>query len=167
MKLSEHGYMQYEISAYAQTDFQCRHNQNYWRFGDYLGVGAGAHGKITDSDKHRIIRVWKLKNPKCFMDAANSSERIGGKTQVPRLEIPFEYLMNHLRLKEGFEVSKFHLSTGLPITSLEPALSDCLDEGLLKRQSDTISCTPVGWNFLDTILERFLPCTPTRHSISQ
>jgi putative oxygen-independent coproporphyrinogen III oxidase len=155
--LAQHGYGQYEISAYARPGRQCRHNLNYWRFGDYLGIGAGAHGKITDADGQHILRLWKVKHPREYMKTAGSDAVIGGKQSVPPNDRAMEFLMNQLRLKEGFKVPLFTARTGLPLTCMEPALSGCLEDGLLERHDDVIRCTEFGWRFLDEILGRFLP----------
>jgi len=156
--LAEHGYRQYEVSAYGRDGFRARHNLNYWRFGDYLGLGAGAHGKITDLVTDTITRTWKIRHPQHYLEAAGQPERQGGRTVVAREELPFEFLMNALRLREGFAETLFSERTGLPTGTLEPQLSVCLDEGLLERREDSIRCTDMGYNFLDNVLQRFLPC---------
>jgi putative oxygen-independent coproporphyrinogen III oxidase len=154
--LAEHGYRQYEVSAYAQTGFRCRHNLNYWRFGDYLGIGAGAHGKITDLKTRTITRTWKIKHPRHYLDAADQPEQQGGRAVVPADERPFEFLMNALRLREGFADALFSEHTGLSLAVLEPEFSACLGEELLERRDGFIRCTETGFNFLDTVLQRFL-----------
>ena len=155
--LAQHGYGQYEISAYALPGLQCRHNLNYWRFGDYLGIGAGAHGKITDADGQRTLRIWKVKHPREYMKAAGTDASIGGRQSVPPNDRAMEFLMNQLRLKEGFKEPRFTARTGLPLSCVEPALSGCIEDGLLERHDDIIRCTEFGWRFLDEILGRFLP----------
>ncbi|MDF9393244.1 MULTISPECIES: radical SAM family heme chaperone HemW [Methylococcus] len=151
--LAKAGYDHYEISAYARDGFCCRHNVNYWRFGDYLGLGAGAHGKITDLASGRITRLWKTRHPARYLE----TQKPGGEHVVDDASLPFEFLMNQLRLKEGFELASFTESTGLNPCALEPALSECLQEGLLERHGDVIRCSNRGWNFLDDVLQRFLP----------
>ncbi len=155
-RLAEHGYCQYEVSAYGQEGFRCRHNLNYWRFGDYLGLGAGAHGKVTDPKTGTITRTWKIKHPQHYLDAAGQPERQGGRKKVERDELPFEFLMNALRLREGFAEALFFERTGLPVEILEPKLSACLDEGWLERRNGFLRCTETGYNFLDNVLQRFL-----------
>ena len=154
--LAEAGYRQYEVSAYARDGFRCRHNVNYWRFGDYLGLGAGAHGKITDPASGRITRLWKTRHPAQYLDTLS----LGGEHAVSPENLPFEFLMNHLRLREGFELGDFTEATGLEPSALEPALSECLSEGLLERAGSLVRCTDTGWNFLDDVLQRFLTPTP-------
>ena len=154
-RLSEHGYIQYEVSAYAQAGAQCRHNLNYWQFGDYLGIGAGAHGKITDADGNRV-RIWKIKHPQHYLDAMGNRERQGGQAAIQPEEVRFEFLMNALRLREGFPLSLFAKRTGLDRSALEPELSACLAEGLLELENDQLRCSANGFNFLDSVLQRFL-----------
>jgi oxygen-independent coproporphyrinogen-3 oxidase len=151
-RLEAQGYSQYEVSAYAREGFRCRHNLNYWRFGDYLGIGAGAHGKLTDS-AGTVRRLWKLRHPKQYLESA---ARIGGNEIVRQEDLPLEFLMNHLRLREGFSRSLFSERVGLPIASLEPGLSQCYAKGLLENTANAIRCTDKGWNFLDNVLEHFI-----------
>lgn len=151
--LAEHGYCQYEVSAYARDGFRCRHNLNYWRFGDYLGIGAGAHGKLTDPASGRVTRLWKTRHPAQYLETLG----LGGEHLVDPDNLPFEFLMNRLRLRDGFELGSFTEGTGLEACTLEPALSECLSERLLERTGSLIRCTDTGWNFLDDVLQRFLP----------
>jgi len=151
--LAEHGYCQYEVSAYARDGFRCRHNLNYWRFGDYLGIGAGAHGKLTDPASGRVTRLWKTRHPAQYLETLG----LGGEHLVDPDNLPFEFLMNRLRLRDGFELGSFTEGTGLEACALEPALSECLSERLLERTGSLIRCTDTGWNFLDDVLQRFLP----------
>ena len=154
--LAEHGYRQYEVSAYASPDRRCRHNLNYWQFGDYLGIGAGAHGKITRMHTGEIIRTAKIRHPQHYLEAACQPERQGTRTVVAPTDLRFEFLMNALRLREGFPASLFRDRTGLDLESLEPELSACLAEGLLEREDGVIRCSDIGFNFLDNVLQRFL-----------
>lgn len=154
--LAEHGYRQYEVSAYAREDFRCRHNLNYWRFGDYLGIGAGAHGKITDAAERTVTRTWKIKHPQHYLEFAGRPDRQGGQAVVPRDDLPFEFLMNHLRLREGFAEAVFGERTGSSLDALEPELSGCIAAELLERRGGAVRCTDAGWNFLDNVLQRFL-----------
>jgi len=151
--LAEHGYQQYEISAYAQSGFQCRHNRNYWEFGDYLGIGAGAHGKISRILPDDIIRTAKPKSPEQYLKnyTAIVSEPIS------QAQLPLEFVMNHLRLKTGFSLNDYQNMTGLEPSSLEPALSQCIDAGLLINDGQRFFCSEQGWDFLDEILEKFMP----------
>ena len=150
------GFQQYEVSAYAREGFRCRHNENYWRFGDYLGVGAGAHGKLTDPSGN-IARLWKVRHPARYMETAGTAASIGGSDAIHQMDLPLEFLMNHLRLREGFGEAVFGKRTGLPLQALEPGLSACIQGGLLERREGTIRCTGKGWNFLDSVLETFIP----------
>lgn len=149
-QLSTDSYQQYEISAYSRKNKQCRHNLNYWQFGDYLGIGAGAHGKISGQT---IIRSFKAKSPEQYL---NNPQQNGGSEIVIASELPLEFVMNNLRLKQGFTAENYQTRTGLAITTLEPALSACLKQGLLIKQNGYYRCSEQGWNFLDTILEKFL-----------
>jgi len=150
------GYRQYEVSAYARDGFRCRHNENYWRFGDYLGLGAGAHGKLTDASGN-IARIWKVRHPARYLESAGTTASIGGRDNVTAAELPLEFLMNHLRLKEGFVDAVFTERTGLGLQALEPGLADCIHAGLLEHRDGIVRCTRQGWNFLDTVLEAFIP----------
>lgn len=149
------GYRQYEVSAYARAGFRCRHNENYWRFGDYLGIGAGAHGKLTSASGN-IDRRWKVRHPTRYLATAGTAAGIGGHDAVDPEELPVEFMMNHLRLREGFIETVFTDRTGLAMGSLEPGLAACVEAGLLDRHGGTIRCTERGWNFLDSVLGRFI-----------
>jgi oxygen-independent coproporphyrinogen-3 oxidase len=151
--LADNGYLQYEISAYAKAGFQSRHNLNYWQFGDYLGIGAGAHGKISRSLPNDILRTAKLKSPEHYLNTANARS----DAVITVAELPLEFMMNHLRLKTGFNLDNFRKTTGLSCDSLQPALSQCLAQDLLIQQQRQLYCSDRGWNFLDDILEKFIP----------
>ncbi|MGZ8226843.1 MAG: radical SAM family heme chaperone HemW [Methylococcaceae bacterium] len=150
---SDFGYQQYEVSAYSKPGFQCRHNLNYWQFGDYLGIGAGAHGKVTQRTSRQIIRTFKPKSPEQYLSHAFDS---GGVNIIDQAELPLEFMMNHLRLKKGFTQETYQLTTGLGIDSLEPALSDCLSRGLIVCNNGNYACSEQGWLFLDSVLEQFM-----------
>ena len=151
--LQAHGYFQYEISAYAQTGFECRHNRHYWQFGDYLGIGAGAHGKISQHLPDRIIRTAKTKHPEHYL----SDHQPSNQNIIELTQLPLEFLMNHLRLKHGFTDADLLNATGLSRASLEPALTQSLQQNLLLEQQQRIFCSEKGWDFLDIILEKFCP----------
>jgi len=153
--LEESGFHQYEISAFARRGHPCRHNLNYWRFGDYLGIGAGAHGKITTPSKGKIHRQWKLRHPMHYMDKAADDSRTGGRQEVSPSERPLEFLMNTLRLREGFGRKQFESHTGLPFSTIEETVTDLCGEGLLVDGAHGFHCSDKGWLFLDSILERF------------
>ena len=152
-QLAAQGYQQYEISAYSQANRQCRHNLNYWQFGDYLGIGAGAHGKISQKLPQSIIRSFKAKSPEQYLHSPHNN---GGREVVASSELPLEFIMNNLRLKQGFTAENYQASTGLTMGSLEPVLSDCLNQGLIIQQNHHYRCSEKGWNFLDSILEKFI-----------
>jgi oxygen-independent coproporphyrinogen-3 oxidase len=156
-RLKDNGYQQYEVSAWAKDDYYCQHNQNYWEFGDYIGIGAGAHGKLTDLETQQITRCWKLKNPRQYINSLQDSHAIDGITAIEKTDRAFEFMMNYLRLKDGFQLEQFSQRTGLTIDKLEPALSQCVDDNLLFRSNHKIRCTEHGWRYLDSILEQFLP----------
>ena len=158
--LSENGYHQYEISAWSKPGHECRHNYNYWQFGDYIGIGAGAHGKLTCEQTQSVTRRWKHKSPQRYIEHINASQpeqSIEGQHIVDHRELPFEFLMNHLRLTSGFEIEIFKQRTGMAIDCLEPELSGYIQQNLLFRSNQGIACTAFGWRHLDAILEKFLP----------
>lgn len=152
--LAGKGYQQYEVSAYSQSGSQCRHNVNYWQFGDYLGIGAGAHGKITQSLPDKITRTFKPKSPEQYL---SDTHKKGGAENISVADLPLEFIMNHLRLKQGFTPETYQETTGLALTTLEPALSACLKQKLLVYQNNHYHCTEQGWNFMDNVLEKFMP----------
>ncbi len=150
--LADHDYQQYEISAYSRPGFQCRHNLNYWQFGDYLGIGAGAHGKLSLALPDRIVRTFKPKSPEQYL---RDSHKNGGADRIARTDLPLEFIMNHLRLKQGFSAARYEATTVLAIDTLEPALSSCLKQHLLTSRDGHYYCSEKGWNFLDSVLEKF------------
>jgi putative oxygen-independent coproporphyrinogen III oxidase len=144
------GYEHYETSAFAQPGRRCRHNLNYWEFGDYLGIGAGAHGKISFPD--RVTRHERTKQPREYMEKEhNFSEKA-----VAPAELPFEFMLNALRLTEGFDIRLFNERTGLPLASIESRLADAESKGLLERDWRRIRPTERGQRFLNELLEAFL-----------
>lgn len=152
-RLATRGYQQYEISAYAKAGFQCRHNRNYWQFDDYLGIGAGAHGKISRKLPYDIVRTAKTKHPEQYL----ARRTIASIEPIAIEQLPLEFLMNQLRLKAGFHLDDYRTHTGLAAETLEPALSECIAEGLLTKRSQQVCCSEKGWDFLDEILEKFIP----------
>jgi oxygen-independent coproporphyrinogen-3 oxidase len=151
--LADHGYQQYEVSAYSQPGMHSRHNVNYWQFGDYLGIGAGAHGKITQTLPDKIIRTFKPKSPEQYL---SDTHKNGGADVISVADLPLEFIMNHLRLKQGFTPETYQSTTGLAITTLEPALSTCLKQELIIHQDNHYYCSEQGWNFMDNVLEKFM-----------
>ena len=152
--LAEHGYAQYEVSAYAQPGKAARHNLNYWSFGDFLGIGAGAHAKLS-SPQGVIARSWKTRLPKDYLDpgkAFSAGERLLGPD-----ELPFEFLMNVLRLTDGVASTLFTRRTGLPLTLLAAAREEAEQRGLLQRDPARLVATREGQLFLNDLLQHFLP----------
>jgi oxygen-independent coproporphyrinogen-3 oxidase len=147
---------QYEISAYAAAKQQAKHNINYWQFGDYLGIGAGAHGKLTNENSI-ITRRWKTKHPRQYIQSAGNPVCIGGENTLNSTELPFEFMMNALRLKTGFTQAMFEQQTGLPINSVEELIQQLIEKKLLETHREYTRCTELGWNFLNETLEHFLP----------
>lgn len=154
--LEAHGYSQYEISAWSKPDRRCQHNLNYWRFGDYLGIGAGAHGKLSDPNGQNIRRSWKVKHPKDYLQTAGTESSTGGQSRLDKDELPLEFLMNTLRLKAGFERSLFKKRTGLSWSTIGSNLASLEEEGLIEIDRETVRCSEKGWHFLDEILQRFV-----------
>jgi oxygen-independent coproporphyrinogen-3 oxidase len=153
--LEQAGYRQYEISAYAQPGRQARHNLNYWQFGDYIGIGAGAHGKLSryEGDQLVIERRHKLRQPKGYFDPAL---RLAGQEVIAADERAFEFMLNALRLSDGVSAELFQARTGLPLESIAPTLQQARRRGLLLDQPDRLAPTLQGRLFLNDLLELFL-----------
>ena len=150
--LRQAGFEQYEISAYSQAGQQCQHNLNYWRFGDYLGVGCGAHGKITLANENKIIRTVKVKHPKGYMDLTRSYT--SEKKVVTKQDLPFEFFMNRFRLLEPCPKSDYASFTGIPLdNATKQNLETAITRGLLVESSDEWQVTPLGRRYLNTLLE--------------
>jgi len=149
--LAGRGFGQYEVSAYARPGRQSRHNLNYWQFGDYLGIGAGAHGKLTDT---QVARSTHLREPRRYLASAATGPEW---RPVPPADLPFEYLMNALRLTGGFRLEDFSAATGLGAPLIEPQLRELASEGLLENTAGHWRATPRGFQFLNEVLQRFLP----------
>ncbi|WP_303902853.1 radical SAM family heme chaperone HemW [Thiohalomonas denitrificans] len=156
-RLTAAGYRPYEISAFARPGQQCIHNLNYWRFGDYLGIGPGAHGKRTDTALGRIVRCRKPRHPDAWLAQASSGEVMGEQHRVGRFDVPLEFMMNALRLFDGFEPQLFEQRTGLPLYAVEKPLRVAEERGLIHWGIDRISATERGRNYLNELLEGFLP----------
>ena len=151
--LTAAGLSQYEVSAWSKPGFACQHNINYWRFGDYLGIGAGAHGKITDGENN-VIRYAKRKQPKEYLAPADGSYLAQSRT-LNKTELSGEFMLNALRLNEGFSLTQFESYTGLTAQSLEPQLSRQYEKGLLSVNGDWIRATELGRRFLDSVVGEF------------
>ncbi len=150
--LAEHGYEQYEVSAYSKPGGRCRHNLNYWQFGDYLGIGAGAHGKVTLPAEGRIERHAKKRNPRDYLAEPGAGQR----HDIPRDELGFEFMLNALRLTDGFETAMFSERTGLPITAVQKPLERAVELGLLEWGLHEIRPTQRGREYLNSVVEMFL-----------
>ncbi len=157
--LAAAGFAQYEVSAYARDGRQCAHNLNYWRFGDYLGIGAGAHGKISSGADQSILRRWKLKNPRDYLTAAASPARIGGDQFLSDAQRPFDYMINALRLVEGFALADFESRTGLPRAAIAAQLARARDAGWLEARDaggGWLVPTELGRRFTNDVVSLFL-----------
>ncbi len=153
------GLQRYEVSAFARPGHRCAHNLNYWQFGDYLGLGAGAHGKL--SFPHRVLRQVRWREPAAYMQHALAGNAVSNQHEVARRDLPFEYMLNALRLREGFELARFTERTGLPLSAIEPALAQAQARGLLARDdaAGTVRPTARGFDFLSDLQALFLPPT--------
>lgn len=154
-ELAAANFEQYEVSAYAMLGERCKHNQNYWLFGDYIGVGAGAHGKTTQGEK--ILRRRKQRHPRRFMDAAGGSECLTGENELSTDERVFEFMLNALRLNDGFERETMLARTGLGYSAFEKPLNEAVDRGLIEIQQQRIFASSLGQRFLNDLTALFLP----------
>ncbi len=153
--LAENGYQHYETSAFAKINRRSRHNLNYWKFGDYLGIGAGAHSKLSFPDK--IIRQARYKQPQAYMQQVELGAPVQTENEVDRAELPFEFMMNALRLNEGFDPALYNERTSLSLIGIQRELADAERRGLLFRDHQRIAPTQLGQRFLNDLLEIFLP----------
>lgn len=149
------GLQRYEVSAYARAGHRSWHNLNYWQFGDYLGIGAGAHSKLSFA--HRVARQVRVREPRLYMDRALSGSAVVSADAVSRADLPFEYMLNALRLREGFSLQDFMDRTGLPLSSIESGLDQGVRQGLLMRDVAGVRPTERGFDFLSNLQELFLP----------
>ena len=154
-RLAGEGYLNYETSAFARPGRECRHNLNYWRFGDYLGIGAGAHSKLSFPD--RILRQMRYKQPREYLQKTAAGAPVQEEHSVLRKDLGFEFMMNALRLSEGFEVRLFAERTGLALTAVERPLQEAVQRGLITRDHVRIAPTQRGRRFLNDLLQLFLP----------
>ncbi|MBK9161753.1 MAG: oxygen-independent coproporphyrinogen III oxidase-like protein [Nitrosomonadales bacterium] len=152
--LAGHGYEHYETSAFAQPQRRARHNLNYWQFGDYLGIGAGAHSKLSFHD--RVMRQMRHKQPQAYLDAVTRGEPVQEEHEVAADDLGFEFMMNALRLNGGFDSALFQERAGLPLLSLRHELEQAEQRGLLVRDQSRIAPTELGQRFLNDLLEIFL-----------
>ena len=148
------GLERYEVSAFARPGHRCQHNLNYWQFGDYLGIGAGAHSKL--SFPHRVVRQIRFRDPPKYMAQALAGAAIAQDDEVAREQLPFEFVLNALRLREGFELARFTERTGLPLTAIQKPLQQAEDKGLIERDWQWVRPTARGFDFLSDLQSLFL-----------
>ncbi|HLS83178.1 MAG TPA: radical SAM family heme chaperone HemW [Arenimonas sp.] len=155
-RLAQAGYAQYEVSAYARPGRQCRHNLNYWRFGDYLGIGAGAHGKLSLGASGEIRRRWKARHPRDYLAHAGSPAAIGGDEPIAPENRPFDYMLNALRLVEGFSLADFEARTGLARAAIAGELATAMQRGWLEADGERMRPTALGRRFTNDVIALFL-----------
>jgi oxygen-independent coproporphyrinogen-3 oxidase len=156
-RLALAGLAQYEVSAYARVGDECRHNLNYWHFGDYLGIGAGAHAKLTDAETGTIRRRWKVRTPRGFLEHAGTPRGIGGNDAIAAERLPSEFMLNALRLNTGFPIVDFAARTGLDLDAIQPKLDAAIARGWLEIADGNIRATEFGQRFLNDVIGSFLP----------
>ncbi len=158
-RLASAGYEHYETSAFARPGRQCRHNLNYWTFGDYLGIGAGAHGKLTlpGAEKRRIVRQMRWKQPGRYLAQVAAGQPLQDELTVRQSDLPFEFMMNALRLNQGFDPALFGQRTDLSLERIAAPVRQALSDGLLERTPSRMAPTRRGQRFLNRLLELFLP----------
>lgn len=149
------GMSRYEVSAYARSGHACAHNLNYWQFGDYLGIGAGAHSKLSFA--HRIVRQVRFREPRLYMNNARAGAAVAQSDEVALADLPFEFMLNALRLKEGFTLPQFSERTGLAMTSIQKGLEEAERKGLVARDLHRVWPTERGLDFLSDLQSLFLP----------
>ncbi len=157
-RTAQQGLERYEVSAYARDGHRCWHNLNYWRFGDYLGIGAGAHSKLSFA--HRIVRQVRVREPRLYMERALQGQALAQEQEVGRGDLAFEFMLNALRLPEGFAPQDFTDRTGLPLSLIEGALAQARSRGWLQADPTHIRPTVRGFDFLNDLQALFLPDTP-------
>lgn len=149
------GMDRYEVSAYAKPGHACLHNQNYWKFGDYLGIGAGAHSKLSFA--HRVVRQVRFRDPRLYMEKALAGTPLARESEVSRADLPFEFMLNALRLRAGFKLHDFAERTGLPLTAIEAGLKEAEQKELIERDFAHVRPTARGFDFLNDLQQLFLP----------
>ena len=154
--LSGHGYTRYEISAWSRPGCHCRHNMNYWLFGDYLGIGAGAHGKITDAAAGTIHRTTKTRHPRAYIETCQGGGPAGSRHRLGADDALLEFVMNALRLDTGFATTRFTERTGLPADLLDPPVTQAVSADLLEQVDGHIRCTGRGRRYLNELLQFFM-----------
>jgi oxygen-independent coproporphyrinogen-3 oxidase len=154
-RLGTAGFEHYEVSAYARPGHRGRHNVNYWTFGDYLGLGAGAHGKLSFHD--RIVRYVRYRHPRRYVEGALAGQAVEVEKPVPREDLPFEFMLNALRLTEGVPAALFQTHTGLSLAEISAALTRAEKKGLMTADPARLAATPLGLRFLNDLQAEFLP----------
>ena len=149
------GLARYEVSAYARAGHRCQHNLNYWQFGDYLGIGAGAHSKLSFA--HRVLRQVRAREPRLYMDRARAGDAVVQSDEVARRDLPFEYMLNALRLREGFAVREMLERTGLPASAFRDGIDAGVSKGWLVEEAGRVRPTERGFDFLSDLQTLFLP----------
>jgi oxygen-independent coproporphyrinogen-3 oxidase len=155
-RMAEAGFSQYEVSAYAREGRRCQHNLNYWTYGDYLGIGAGAHGKISSGHDGRILRRWKPKHPETYIASAGTQAGIGGDEFVLPENRPFDFMLNALRLVDGFSLADFEVRTGLDRESIAAQLDEAAQRGWLEISGEWAKPTELGMRFANDVMGLFL-----------
>lgn len=156
-KLGSAGYRQYEISAWSKVEKQCRHNLNYWSYGDFVGIGAGAHGKITVPAENGVRRRIRTRHPKSWMLSAGTGEVLADNRRLSADDRVFEFFLNQLRLREGVQIPQFEPRTGLPWSEVADRVTSLIDKGLLEEQGSRLAPTETGWRFVNDMQSVFLP----------
>ena len=160
-ELSAAGFRQYEISAFSRPAAQCRHNLNYWLFGDYIGIGAGAHGKITDLEQQCVLRRRRVRDPVRYLALAGTPGAVSGQRVLDQADLVLEFMLNVCRLKRGFSKGLFESRTGIAIAGVQPRLEQAFSRGLLSSSEEgRIRPTPLGHRYLNDLLALFLPEEP-------
>ncbi|MFL6593391.1 MAG: radical SAM family heme chaperone HemW [Luteimonas sp.] len=154
--IADAGFAQYEVSAYARAGRECAHNLNYWHFGDYLGIGAGAHGKLTLGSEQQVLRRWKVKHPAAFVAGAGTPAAIGGDERIAPERRAFDYMLNALRLVHGFSLGEFEARTGLPRASIAGELATAVQRDWLRVSGDAVIPTELGRRFTNDVISLFL-----------
>ncbi len=153
-RTAQAGLGRYEVSAYAREGHRCEHNLNYWQFGDYLGLGAGAHGKLSFA--HRVMRTVRWRDPQRYIEGALAGQALAQAEEVRRADLPFEFMLNALRLRDGFDLSQYTERTGLPLSRVQAALDLAEQRGLVRRDGSRLRPTERGFDFLSELQALFL-----------
>ncbi|MBV2208766.1 MAG: radical SAM family heme chaperone HemW [Thermomonas sp.] len=155
-QLAQAGFAQYEVSAYAREGHQCAHNLNYWKFGDYFGIGAGAHGKLTLGATQQVQRRWKIRHPNLYLEKAGTQDAIAGDEFLSEARLPFDFMLNALRLNDGVSMQLFETRTGLPRSAIAPQLAKARENGWLEADDDWLRPTELGRRFTNDVIGLFL-----------